>query len=100
MKISINELKFLFEILIKKAEEAGFNEFVIDKDNYWLVSSSEREDFTIATPEVSVGSMIDDVESLQKVLEGINIPTPVDFDRFANILIAVGDMINRSDKVY
>lgn len=100
MKINVSDLKRLCEILLNKAEKAGFSEIDIDKDNYWLISADEREDFSIDNPNICVGSIADDIKGLQKILEGINIPTPVDFDRLANVLIALGERISRSDTIY
>lgn len=100
MKVKLNELKYSCDILINKAKDSGFDEIEIDSDNYWLISSDEREEFSSDTPNLCVGSINDDIESLKNILEGINPPTPVDFDRLANLLIAVGQRISTSDKIY
>lgn len=42
----------------------------------------------------------DDVESLVKILKGLNPPTTVHFERFANILISVGQRSSSSDRIY
>lgn len=73
---------------------------IIDADNYWIIASGDRENFNIETPDICVGSLYDDIEYLKKILEGVNAPTPVDFDRLASVLIAVGERISRSDRVY
>lgn len=100
MKISINELKTLCQLLLDKVEEIGFNEIEFDTDNYWFVSSDEREIFTEDTPNLSVGSIADDIQSLRGILNKTNPSTTVDFDRLANVLIALGERISSSDKVY
>lgn len=98
-EINLKELSKLFEILIKEAIEAGFEKIDVDSDNYWVVTSSERDDFS-RTPVISVGSLIDDMESLRKVLEGSNPATTVDIDRLANVLIAISNYITNSDKIF
>lgn len=100
MKVKLSELQHICEILLKKAEESGFNQIEMDFDNYWLISSDEREKFGSNTPTMCVGSIYDDIDSLKKILNGINAPSPVDFDRLANILIAVGQRISNSNKIY
>ena len=100
ISISINELKNLCRLLLDKAEKIGFKEIEFDVDNYWFVSSDEREVFNENYPTLSVGSITDDIQSLKKILDKTNPSTPVDFDRLANVLIALGEKISRSDKVY
>lgn len=100
MKISVEELKRMYDIIIDKAINSGFIEIEIDTDYYWTVLPNEREGFNSGAPEPGVGSIIDDIENLRKVLKGENPPTCVDFDRLANILIAIGERISRSDKLY
>ncbi|MEN2773866.1 hypothetical protein ABCY62_02205 [Acetivibrio clariflavus] len=85
---------------MEKLEENEFDEIEFDKDNYWYVSSDEREVFSEKLPSLIVGSIADDIQSLKKVLDKTNIPTPVDFDRLGNVLIALGERISRSDKIF
>ena len=63
MKINLSDLQKLCERLIAKAIDSGFEEIDIESDNYWVITSSEREDFSV-TPIISVGSIVDDMESL------------------------------------
>lgn len=100
MRVRLKELKRLCEILINKAVKSGFEEIEIDADNFWIIASGDRENINIETPNVCVGSLYDDIGYLNKILEGANPPTPVDFDRLASVLIAVGERISRSDRVY
>lgn len=100
MKITVEEMKRLCEILLETAERSGFQEFELDADYYWLIGSDDREDFSTGEPEVVVGSLREDIESLRKISEGSNPPTTVDFDRLASVLVAVGEHIQRSDKIY
>lgn len=100
MKVELQKLKQLCNLLIDRAQESGFQEIEIDVDNYWIIVSDDRENFSTNSPNICVGSLIDDIESLQKILDGTNQPTPVDFDRLASLLLAVGERISRSNKVY
>jgi len=58
ISISINELKILCQLF--------------DVDNYWFVSSDEREVFNENYPTLSVGSITDDIQSLKKILDKTN----------------------------
>lgn len=79
MKINLKELKIICEILTDRAQN-GFEEVELNSDNYWFISSDEREVFDTDTPSLCVGSISDDIESLRKVIDRKNPPTPVDFN--------------------
>jgi hypothetical protein len=100
MIIEMEKLRYLCEILIKKTEYLGIQEIQLDTDNYWIITSDNREDFSTNSPEVSVGSLQDDWEQLVKILSGEHPPTPVDFDRIASIFVAVGESISKSDVAF
>jgi len=99
MIVKLQEVADLCDILINKAKSIEFNEIQTDSDYYWTITSDEREDINNENPQVTVGSLKDDWESLNKVLEGGNIPTPVDFERLGNILTAIGEIISKSNKI-
>ena len=62
--------------------------------------SSEWEDFNSdSPPEPCVGSLVDDWESLQKILTGEHIVTYLDYERFASILRAVSETIVPSKEI-
>ena len=93
MNVTVRELRILFEKLMNKMEENGILSLDINDINYyWIVSSDEWTNFQ-SDVNVDVGSLIDDWDSLQKVLSEEHIPTYVDFDRLASILRAVSEKI-------
>ena len=93
MNVTVRELRILFDKLMNKMEaENGIQSLEIDIDYYWIVSSGEWTNFE-ADVSLDVGSLIDDWESLQKVVSEEHIPTYVDFDRLASILRAVSETI-------
>jgi hypothetical protein len=93
MKVTVSELRILFEKLMNKMEENGILSLDInDIDYYWIVSSDEWTNFETDV-SLDVGSLIDDWKSLQKVISEEHIPTYVDFDRLASILRAVSETI-------
>ncbi len=98
MAIDIEELKEIISILLKQFIKSGIKEVELNSDYYWMISPNERENFTGENPpEPSVGSIIDDIEHLKKLIAGNSLPTLVDIDRFANVLIAISESISKSD---
>ncbi len=100
MIVKLDELKNILEILISKAENSKIKKIEIDNDYYWNISTDDRENFTVDQPEVCVGSLYDDLQELNKVLNKQNQPTPLDFERLGNILIFLGNKISKSDIIY
>lgn len=100
MNIKIDELEQVFLILINKAIKQGILEFKIDTDYYWNIAEEDRENFKIENPKLEVGSLIDDWESLKKVLNGTNIPTTVDIERLGNVISFIASYIEKSDKIF
>ena len=100
MKIKINDLKKLCNQLLENTEKLGFEEISFDdKDWYWTVISSERENLD-KKPELGVGSLWDDVTELNKVLNKKEPITIVDFSRIANIIIAFEETIAKSGQPF
>lgn len=100
MKISLNDLKILCEIILSKAEKSGMKEIEVDHDFYWSVSSEDVYNFTTEKPEVIVGSFVDDFDSLRKLLDSTNQATIVDIERLGNVIKIMGDVIHESENIY
>jgi hypothetical protein len=80
--------------LTKSYQERGVTSVRIDDmDMYWVIQSPEWTDFQ-QEPKPSVGSLRDDWQMLQRVLED-GVPTVVDFDRLAAMLRAVSAHLTR-----
>lgn len=98
MEIKLDDLKTVVDLLINKAKKRGIMTVEL-RDYYWSVPADERENITEnLAPSLVVGSLVDDWEGIVKVINGINSPTIVDFERVGNILISVGESIYRSKK--
>jgi hypothetical protein len=96
MKVSVQELKQGCELILTHLEQQGCREIELAQDWYWTVISREDLYANDGHPTLGVGSLSDDLESLEKVLDGTNPPTTNDFERLGNIFIAIGDKIDRS----
>ena len=64
---------------------------------YWLIAPDEREDLT-KEPKLCVGSLRDDLSKLKK-LPSRQFATLVDIDRFANVLIALGEKMSSGNRI-
>jgi hypothetical protein len=94
MQIQLLELAMLAKTLVENYRERGYESVLIDDmDMYWVVQPPEWSDLQ-HEPKLSVGSLKDDWEGLQRVLEG-QMPTAVDFDRLAALLRAVSERLAR-----
>jgi hypothetical protein len=95
MEIDIESLKKIFELILRKLEEEGVTNVIVDKDDYyWLIGSNEWRDMTKVTEKPEVGSFSDDWESLLKIVDEEYPVTFVDFDRCAAILRLISDEVN------
>lgn len=100
INIRIEQLEFIFKLLIEKAKNDQIKTLSIDIDYYWIIMSDDWEDFSSnSTPDPAVGSLVDDWESLQKILTQEHIVTYVDYDRFASILRAISETIMPSKDI-
>lgn len=91
--IKIEDLKKLFKMVIEQLQILeGIDEIEVDKDMYRFIPTDKWQSFS---QEPLTGSLYDDVEELQKML---NDPDKVisynDFDRVANLLHFVSEKLN------
>ncbi len=94
MKIAVKDLKALCKIILTKMETSGFDYIEIDIDLYRNISFEDTCNLNTETPEFLVGSLVDDWNSLKKVLDKQNPPTIVDFERLGTIIKLIGNSIN------
>ena len=100
MEMHINELGKFLEKLIEKAKTSGFSQVEINEDFYWtLLSTEESFNFNTPNPQIGVGSLEDDYDSLKQMLS-TNVSTPLDFERLAHLLLAFSHSVNSSDKPF
>lgn len=92
MQIQLMQLAMLAKQLIENYRERGYEAVSIeDMDMYWVIQPPEWTELQ-REPTLSVGSLKDDWEELQRVQEG-RIPAAVDFDRLAAVLRAVSERL-------
>jgi len=88
MTIRLHDVRNSFETLFSSMERAGIHVIDTDIDYYWTIPLGDA--YETKAPEVSVGSLVDDLESLRKVLNKKNPSTTIDFERLGNVITILG----------
>lgn len=102
MDISIQELKQVFDRIIKKLEfEVGQNGRIeLSTSIYRLIPTEQWNDFSDpvnwhSAKTIQQGDLIDDLEELKKLVSNLDRPcTYVDLDRTASILREISQIKN------
>jgi len=89
--ITIEQLKSLFELVIKKLQNDNLKEFNFSTQEYWFVAADEWDNFE-ETPVPIVGSLVDDIAYLKKTIRENEMITYSDFDRLASVFRAISEM--------
>ena len=97
IRITVDDLKQIFEFLLQRINNDKIEFVDVETDFYWLITSDEWSNFD-SSPEAVVGSLVDDWNSLQEILEDKRIVTYLDFERFASILREISETIAHSEK--
>ena len=84
MQIQIKDIKIILEVLIKNFEDIDTN-IDLDKDMYWNISEDIYNVYETPT-ELTLGSLIEDWEFLQMVINGKREMIDYDLSKLSNIL--------------
>lgn len=95
MNISFSELNILVEKFSKYATDNGFENFKLNEDYYWQLPDEMKHDFGAEKPELMVGSLVDDVESLKKIIHEGYPFTGLDFERLGHLFIYLAQHMKR-----
>jgi hypothetical protein len=91
--INLDNLEKAFEQIILKLKREEIEEIQLTEDYYKFIPTDEWSN--LEEDVILVGSLIDDIDSLYKVLnEPHQTFTYVDFDRIASILRAISETLN------
>lgn len=88
--ISVDEIEKIFSLIVEKLKKDGVGNISIDFDEYWMILTNEWNDFK-NIPSPSVGSFVDDVDCLKKVVSQNIIYSYSEFDRIATFLRAISE---------
>lgn len=90
-ELSIEEIKGLFNLVIEKLRGENTLVFSFDNDEYWNVVGSDMTDFS-QTPDLSVGSLYDDINYLKRSLQENTMVSYSDLDRLAAVLKSISNI--------
>lgn len=89
--IKISDLKILLEVFLSKLNSLDSNQSItLDKDLYWNILDEELYDPYKDPVGLTIGSLTDDWEFLQKVMTGERDMIDYDFYKLAAILRCLG----------
>lgn len=99
MKVSLDELSVILDLIIKELKIEGHEEVELTGDYYWYVAGDDRKDFITDKPKLCVGSLVDDWTEITNAIDR-KFATVVDMERLANIMIDMAAELTKpnSDK--
>jgi hypothetical protein len=96
MKVKTKDLRKLFEILMKRTEFHLSEEVDLDCSFFWTIPFDKTQ--TSVPPELFMADLEDDIKYVSQLLECDDGVTELDFERFGNIIRAIGFSIEKSRK--
>lgn len=69
MEIKFSELKKIINLILSKIELLGYDKIFVDRDLYWSINSEEMYNVYTTPNNLTIGSLSDDLEYLQNILE-------------------------------
>lgn len=93
IEIKKKDLKNILLVLISKLEILDDSSFSLDKDLYWNIKDEELYNMYEEPKEITIGSLKDDWNFLQKILNEEREVIGYDFNKVSNILKIIGDKI-------
>jgi len=89
IEIQKEDLKKLLFLLIDKLENSSNNKFSLEKDLYWNIPDEELYDVYKDPKDLTIGSLVEDWEFLQKNLIKERGVIGYDFNKISNILKSI-----------
>lgn len=90
IEIQKEDLKKILYILIDKLEDSSCDNFSLEKDLYWNIPDEELYNVYKEPTDLTMGSLVEDWEFLQKVLRKEREVIGYDFNKISNILKSIG----------
>lgn len=86
IEIRKEDLKKILFLLVDKLEASDNNKFLLDKDLYWSIPDEKLYDIYKEPVDLTMGSLVEDWEFLQKILRNERDVVGCDFNKISNIL--------------
>lgn len=100
MNINVANLKKIVNLVLEEYISNNGSIIETEEDNFWYIDTADALEFSRSPDNICVGSLIDDYESLEKLLSegrGVNI---LDLDRIANVIKFISLEIERDGNKY
>jgi hypothetical protein len=95
MKVRVEELRTIAQILFEHLEASGRHEFEIDDDYYWVIPSEQLYDPTKDPKDLGLDQLTDNWEWLSRVRSGEQEPIAYHLVWLGAILRWVGEKVVR-----
>jgi hypothetical protein len=92
-KIEIEELRKAVNLLLDHLRDGGIRQVELGKDCYWELDAERLYDVTNDPTDFSIGSLFDDLESVQKLASGQREPVVLLLLKVAPLLRYLGDTV-------
>lgn len=89
MKINIDEIQKITSLLLTKLKEQKGNEFELENDFYWDISSDELYKPYNDPKNISMGQLSDDLIEVQRLSQSSSEAIPYDLKRISEIIKAL-----------
>ena len=96
MNFKLSDLDEIIKIIVSKTKIDNLD---INKDYYWNIDPESKFNPN-KDPELNIGSLSDDLEYLNLILQKKHDPNILDFERLGNLLIYIGEHISKSEDIY
>lgn len=93
MKIKVSELRSVVNLLLDYVEQQTDGTVDIEPDAYWFVSKDSVYDPYAEFPELTMGQLSDDWQSLKNILEKKDDPVGYAVVWASTLLRAIGDQL-------
>lgn len=95
--IDIEELRAAISALLDHLCAGGKKKVELNKDYYWNLDDDQMYDVSGVPGDVSVGSLFDDWDSVQKIGNGSAVPVVLLLLKVAPLLRYIGKSVSESD---
>ncbi|MBL1222490.1 hypothetical protein JET18_16680 [Chryseobacterium sp. L7] len=90
IEIQKEDLKKILFMLIDKLDDSPTDKFSLEKDLYWNIPDDKLYNMYQEPPDLTIGSLVEDWELLQKILRKEREVLWYDFYKVSTILNSIG----------
>lgn len=99
MTIEVESLRRAINVLLDHLEAGGKASIELGEDYYWNIDEAQLYDVAGNPVDLSIGSLCDDWESIQRVGNGATVPVVLLLLKVAPLLRYIGSSVTEADLV-